>query len=71
MPSPVALYYILGWMIVSGEDITDIRCFLVRLVTEDNWQYDHGNNMLEVIKVRSRTLSSLVAKYLVGGFMRW
>ena len=27
--------------------------------------------VLEVVKVRSRTLSSLVAEYLVGGFMRW
>ncbi len=29
------------------------------------------NGMLEVVKVRSRTFSSLVAEYLVGGFMRW
>ncbi len=27
--------------------------------------------VLEVVKVRSRTFSSLVAEYLVGGFMRW
>jgi hypothetical protein len=38
---PVALEDILGWMILSGEDITEIRCFLVGLVTGDNWQYDH------------------------------
>ncbi len=42
---PVALEDILGWMIFSGEDIADIRCFLVGLVTEDNWQYDHGDNI--------------------------
>jgi hypothetical protein len=41
---PVALEDILGWMILSGEDIADIRCFLVGLVTGDNWQYDHGDN---------------------------
>jgi hypothetical protein len=33
---PVALEDILGWMIFSGEDIADIRCFLARLVTGDN-----------------------------------
>jgi hypothetical protein len=44
MPSPVALEDILGWMILSGEDIEDIRCFLVGLVTGDNWQYDHGDD---------------------------
>ena len=32
MPSPVAL-----------EDITKSRCFLVGLVTEDEWQNDHGD----------------------------
>jgi hypothetical protein len=37
----VALEDILGWMILSGEDIAEIRCFLVGLVTGDNWQYDH------------------------------
>jgi hypothetical protein len=31
-------------MILSGEDITEIRCFLVGLVTGDNWQYDHGDD---------------------------
>ncbi len=41
---PMALEDILGWMILSGEDIADIRCFLVGLVTGDNWQYDHGDN---------------------------
>jgi hypothetical protein len=41
---PVALEDILGWMILSGEDIVDIRCFLVRLVTGDNWQHDHGDD---------------------------
>jgi hypothetical protein len=30
-------------MIHSGEDIAEIRCFLVGLVTGDNWQYDHGD----------------------------
>ncbi len=40
---PVTLEDILGWMILSGEDIADIRCFLVGLVTGDNWQYDHGD----------------------------
>jgi hypothetical protein len=30
--------------ILSGEDIADIKCFLVGLVTGDNWQYDHGDN---------------------------
>jgi hypothetical protein len=30
---PVALEDILDWMILSGEDIADIRCFLVGLVT--------------------------------------
>jgi hypothetical protein len=43
-PSPVALEDILGWMILSGEDIADIRCFLVGLMTGDIWQYDHGDN---------------------------
>jgi hypothetical protein len=33
---PVALEDILGWMIHSGKDITEIRCFLVGLVTGDN-----------------------------------
>jgi hypothetical protein len=41
---PVALEDILGWMILSGEDIADIRCFLVGLVTGDDWQYDHGDD---------------------------
>ncbi len=40
----VALEDILGWMILSGEDIADIRCFLVGLVTGVNWQYDHGDD---------------------------
>ena len=46
---PVALEDILGWMILSGEDITEIRCFLVGLVTGDNWQYDHGDDSHERI----------------------
>jgi hypothetical protein len=29
---PVALEDILGWMMLSEEDIADIRCFLVGLV---------------------------------------
>ena len=29
------------------------------------------HQMLEVVKVRSRTLSTLVAEYLIWGFMRW
>jgi hypothetical protein len=41
---PVALEDILGWMILSGEDIAEIGCFLVGMVTGDNWQYDHGGN---------------------------
>jgi hypothetical protein len=41
---PVALEDILGWMILSGKDITEIKCFLAGLVTRDNWQYDHGDN---------------------------
>ncbi len=41
---PVALEDIIGWMILSGEDIADIRCFLVGLVTGDNWQNNHGDN---------------------------
>jgi hypothetical protein len=41
---PVALEDILGWMILSGEDIADIRCFLVGLVIGDSWQYDHGDD---------------------------
>jgi hypothetical protein len=41
---PVALEDIIGWMILSGEDIAHIRCFLVGLMTGDNWQYDHGDN---------------------------
>jgi hypothetical protein len=41
---PVAIEDILGWMILSGEDISDIRYFLVGLVTGDNWQYDHGDD---------------------------
>jgi hypothetical protein len=41
---PVALEDIIGLMILSGEDIATIRCFLVGLVTGDNWQYDHGDN---------------------------
>jgi hypothetical protein len=40
----VAQEDILGWMILSGEDIVEIRCFLVGLVTGDNWQFDHGDN---------------------------
>jgi hypothetical protein len=44
MPSPLALEDILGWMILNGEDIANIRCFLVGLVTGDNWQNDHGYN---------------------------
>ncbi len=39
----MALEDFLGWMILSGEDFTEIRCFLVGLVTGDNWQYDHGD----------------------------
>jgi hypothetical protein len=38
---PVALEDILGWMILSGEVIADIRCFLVELVTGDNCNYNH------------------------------
>jgi hypothetical protein len=41
---PVALEDILGLMIFSGEDIAEIRCFLVGLATGENWQYDHGDN---------------------------
>jgi hypothetical protein len=41
---PVDLEDILGWMILSGEDIADISCFLVGLVTGDKRQYDHGDN---------------------------
>jgi hypothetical protein len=41
---PVALEDILGWMILSGEDIADIRCFLVGLVKGDNWQNDQGDD---------------------------
>jgi hypothetical protein len=37
MPSPVALEDSLGWMILNGEDIVNIRCFLAGLVTGDNW----------------------------------
>jgi hypothetical protein len=44
MPGPVALGDILGWMILNGEDIANIRCFLVELVTRDNWQNNHGDN---------------------------
>jgi hypothetical protein len=44
MSRSVALEDILGWMILSREDIADIRYFLVGLVTGDNWQYDHGDN---------------------------
>jgi hypothetical protein len=44
MPSPVALEDILGWVTLNGEDIANIRCFLVGLVTGDIWQNDHGNN---------------------------
>ena len=36
MPNPVALEDILGWIILSREDIADIRCFLVGLVTGCN-----------------------------------
>jgi hypothetical protein len=42
---PVALEDILvGWIILSAGDMAEIRCFLVGLVTGDNWQYDHGDN---------------------------
>jgi hypothetical protein len=41
---PVALEDIPGWIFLSGEEIADIRCFLVGLVTGDNWHYDHGDN---------------------------
>jgi hypothetical protein len=41
---PVALQDILGLIILSEGDIADIRCFLVGLVTGDNWQYDNGDN---------------------------
>jgi hypothetical protein len=44
MPSPEALEDIVGWMILNEEDILNIRCFLVGLVTGDNWQYDHGHD---------------------------
>jgi hypothetical protein len=44
MPSPVALEDIIGWIILNGEDIANIRCFLVGLVTGDNWQDNHGDN---------------------------
>jgi hypothetical protein len=45
MPSPVALEDIVGWIILNKEDITNIGCFLVGLVTGDDWQeYDHGDN---------------------------
>jgi hypothetical protein len=43
-PSPVALEDIIGWMILNEEDIANIRCFLVGLMTGDNWQCDHGDN---------------------------
>ncbi len=35
---------IIGWMILSGEDIAEISCFLVGLVTGDDRQYDHGDD---------------------------
>ncbi len=41
---PVALEDILGLMIFSGEDIAEIRCFIVGLVTGDKRQYDHKDN---------------------------
>jgi hypothetical protein len=41
---PVALEDILDWMILSGEDITEMRCFLVGLVTGDNWQYENRDD---------------------------
>jgi hypothetical protein len=44
MPSPAALEDILGWMIHIEEDIANIRCFLVGLVTGDNWQNGRGDN---------------------------
>jgi hypothetical protein len=44
MPCPVALEDILGWMILNEEDIANIKCFLVGLVTEGDWQNDHGDN---------------------------
>jgi hypothetical protein len=31
-------------MNLSREDMEDIRCSLVGLVSGDNWQYDHGDN---------------------------
>jgi hypothetical protein len=41
---PVALEEILGWMILSGEDFAESRCFIVGPVTGYNWQYDHGDD---------------------------
>jgi hypothetical protein len=45
----MALDDMLGWMILSGEDIADIRCFLVGLVTGDNLWYDHGDNSHKIM----------------------
>jgi hypothetical protein len=48
MPTPEALDNILGTrMILSGGDITKMRCFLVGLVTGDNWQNGHGEHILK------------------------
>jgi hypothetical protein len=44
MLSSVALEVVMGRMILSGEDIAKTGCFLVRLVTGDDWQKDHGDN---------------------------
>ncbi len=40
----MALEDILGWIILGGEDMADIRCFLVGLVTGEDCQYDHGDD---------------------------
>ncbi len=43
MPSTVALEGILAWINLNGEDIKNIRCFFMGLVTGDAWQHEHGD----------------------------
>jgi hypothetical protein len=55
-------------MLVDAHNVKNVANFILHL---DQPLKHLGEDVLEVVKVRSRTLSSLVAEYLVGGIMRW
>ncbi len=68
----------LGWLghvcsVIVGAHI--VKYLLLYFLPSNSWSKPlprtKYSSMLEVVKVRSRTLSSLVAEYLVGGFMWW